>query len=80
MKKFKSLFLGISMLAIMADPALAVDTSMTYNSGILVGGFLAFCALIVVMQLMPTLIILYGFVKGLIQGTEKQVARQSSRS
>ncbi len=79
MKKFRSLFLGISMLALMADPALAVDTSQTYSSGILVGAFLAFCALIVVAQLMPTLIILFSFVKGLINGTNKQVARQSSR-
>ncbi|MCK4508515.1 MAG: hypothetical protein KAU27_08245 [Desulfuromonadales bacterium] len=67
------------MLALMADPALAVDTSQTYSSGILVGAFLAFCALIVVAQLMPTLIILFSFVKGLINGTNKQVARQSSR-
>jgi hypothetical protein len=79
MKKFRGLFLGISMVALMADPALAVDTSQTYSSGILVGAFLAFCALIVVVQLMPTLIILAGFVKGLINGTNQQEARQSSR-
>jgi len=79
MKKFRSLFMGMSMLALMASPAFAIDTSQTYNSGILVGVFLAFCALIVVMQLMPTLIILYSFIKGLIQGTDKKVARQSSR-
>jgi hypothetical protein len=79
MKKFRSLFLGISMVALMADPALAVDTSQTYSSGILVGAFLGFCALIVVVQLMPTLIILAGFVKGLINGTNQQEARQSSR-
>jgi hypothetical protein len=79
MKKFRRLFLGISMLALMADPAFAVDTSQTYSSGILVGAFLAFCALIVVVQLMPTLIILAGFVKGLINGTNRQEVRQSSR-
>ena len=79
MKKFRSLFLGMSMLALMADPVLAVDTSRTYSSGILVGAFLAFCALIIVVQLMPTLIILAGFIKGLIKGTNKQEARQSSR-
>ena len=79
MKKLRSLFLGISMLALMADPVLTVDTTKTYSSGLLVGAFLAFCALIVVAQLMPTLIILAGFVKGLINGTNKQEARQSSR-
>ncbi len=71
--------MGISMLALMADPVLAVDTTKTYSSGLLVGAFLAFCALIVVAQLMPTLIILAGFVKGLINGTNKQEARQNSR-
>jgi len=80
MKKFRSLYLGISMLALMADPVLAVDTTRTYSSGLLVGAFLAFCALIVVVQLMPTLIILAGFVKSVINGTNKQAARQSSRN
>ena len=80
MKKFRSLFLGIPMLALIAEPAFAVDTTQTYSSGLLVGAFLAFCALIVVVQLMPTLIILAGFVKSVVNGTNKQAARQSSRS
>ena len=79
MKKFRSLYLGISMLALMADPVLAVDTTKTYSSGLLVGAFLAFCALIVVAQLMPTLIILASFIKGLVTGTEKQKARLGAR-
>ncbi len=79
MKKFRSLYLGISMLALMADPVLAVDTTKTYSSGLLVGAFLAFCALIIVAQLMPTLIILVGFIKGLITGTDKQKVRLGSR-
>jgi hypothetical protein len=80
MKTLRRLFLGISMLMLIAEPALAVDTSRTYSSGILVGAFLAFCALVVVMQLMPTLIILFGFVKGLVKGTSGETARQNSRS
>ena len=79
MKKFRSLFLGISMLALMADPVLAVDTTRTYSSGLLVGSFLAFCALIVVVQLMPTLIILFSFIKELVKGTNKQASHQGSR-
>ena len=80
MKKFRSLFLGIPMLALIAEPAFAIDTTQTYSSGLLVGAFLAFCALIVVVQLMPTLIILAGFVKSVVNGTNKQAARQSSRN
>jgi len=80
MKKYRSLLMGMSMLLVMADTALAVDTTKTYSSGILVGAFLAFCALIVVVQLMPTIMLLIAFVKSLIKGTSKQADRQASRN
>jgi len=67
------------MLLTMAGPAFAVDTTKTYSSGILVGAFLAFCGLIVVVQLVPTIILLVGFVKGLIKGTGKR-SHNGSRS
>ena len=79
MKRHRSLFLGVSMPMIMAGPALAVDTSKTYSSGLLTGAFLAFCALVVVVQLMPTVILLVSFVKGLINGTDRQTSRLGSR-
>ncbi|MDT8443132.1 MAG: hypothetical protein RQ722_02475 [Desulfuromonadales bacterium] len=79
MKKTKSLLMAMSMLMLMAGPAFAVDTSKTYSSGILVGVFLAFCGLIVVVQLMPTLMLLVGFVKGLLKGTAKQASRHGSK-
>ena len=53
-------------------PAFAVDTTKTYSSGILVAVFLAFCALIVVVQLLPTIMLLYGFIKGLFKSGEKR--------
>lgn len=80
MKKLRSVLLGVPMLMVMANPALAVDTSKTYSSGLLVGIFLAFCALVVVVQLMPTIIMLFGFIKGLVKGSSKQESRQASRS
>jgi len=55
----------LSLLA--ASPAFAVDTSQTYRSGILVVGFLGFCALILVVQLFPSLMLLFGWVKGLFR-------------
>jgi hypothetical protein len=79
MKKLRNLGMGMLMLLTMAGPAFAVDTTKTYSSGILVGAFLAFCGLIVVVQLMPTIILLVGFVKGLIKGTEKH-SHNGSRS
>lgn len=41
-----------------------VDTSLTYNSGILVLAFAGFLALVVVVQLIPAVISLYGMIKG----------------
>jgi len=51
-------------------PAWAVDTSKTYSSGLLIAVFLAFCALLVVVQLMPSVMLLVGFLKGLSRRTE----------
>jgi hypothetical protein len=66
MKHLKSALIGTTLSLLTVSPALAahVDTSRTYSSGLLVGLFLGFCALIVVMQLVPSLIMLYGFIKG----------------
>ena len=78
MKKIRNSLMGLSMLLLTVSPALAVDTTKTYNSGILVGLFLAFCALVVVAQLVPTIILLVGFVRGLLKGTDKK-AHHGSR-
>lgn len=78
MKTFRSLLMGVSMLMLTASPTLAVDTTRTYNSGILTGVFLAFCALVVVVQLMPTIMLLVGFVKSLLKGSGKQAQRHGS--
>jgi hypothetical protein len=79
MKTLKSTGMGTLML-MLASPAFAVDTTTTYSSGILVGVFLGFCALVVVVQLMPTIMLLVGFIKGLIKGRDKTVSRHSSKS
>ncbi len=46
--------------------AATIDTSQTYTSGVLVLLFVGFCALIVVVQLIPALVMLYGWIKGLL--------------
>jgi len=71
MKTLRNSTMAMVVWMMMASPALAVDTTKTYSSGILVGIFLAFCALIVVVQLLPTIMLLVGFIKGLIKGTGK---------
>ena len=79
MKSYRRLLTGVAAVLLTADPVLAGDTTKTYSSGLLVGLFLAFCALIVVVQLMPTIMLLVGFIKGLIKGTDKRASRQGSR-
>ena len=80
MNGFGKSMLGVVPLLITAAPAWAVDTTQTYSSGILVGVFVAFCALIIVFQLMPTIMLLIGFLKGIFKSSDKQARRQRSRA
>ncbi|MCK4502770.1 MAG: hypothetical protein KAU22_07015 [Desulfuromonadales bacterium] len=61
-------------LSLLAVPAFAVDTAQTYNSGILVLLFVGFCAVIIVAQLVPAVLTLFGMTKAAIQGTRKTAA------
>ena len=72
MKTVKTMALSGAMALASSGSALAaaVDTSKTYSSGLLIGLFLAFCALLVVVQLLPSLMLLVGFIKGLARRTE----------
>jgi len=52
-----------------ASSAFAASGAREDNSGLFVWLFLGFCALIVVAQLMPVMLLMFGFAKGL--GKEK---------
>ena len=56
-----------------AAPASAAPT-YTDNSGLLVWSFLGFCALIVVAQVMPAVMMMVGVVKGLSTETTEAKA------
>jgi len=56
-------FLFMLATLIAATPAFAVDTTQTYQSGILVLLFVGFCALIIVAQLIPAVLALFGMTK-----------------
>ncbi len=60
----------------MAAPALAASGAREDNSGIFVWIFLGFCALIVVAQLLPALLMMLGFAKGLKK--EEHMAKESA--
>ncbi len=60
--------------AFASGSAAYVDTSLTYNSGILVLAFAGFLALVVVVQTIPAIISLYGMIKGAAEAAKsKQV-------
>lgn len=73
MNRKSRILTALLLVPLMANQAFAVDTSQTYSSGILVGVFVAFCALIIVFQLMPTIMLLIGFLKGILKSKEKHV-------
>lgn len=63
----------ILMSVLLATPAWAVDTAVTYSSGLLVMLFVGFCALIIVAQLVPAVIVLFGMAKAVQPRTLQRV-------
>lgn len=59
-----------------ATQALAEQTARQDSSQYLVWAFLGMCALIVIVQLMPVVMIAYGLVKGLLQGKKVPAAAE----
>ena len=78
MNTLRTTTLTATMALASSVPALAVDTAKTYSSGVLIAVFLAFCALLVVVQLLPSLMLLVGFLKGLTRRTESKSATQTA--
>lgn len=50
-----------------ASAAFAAATTKVYSSGLLLFAFLGLCALVIVAQLLPALVVLFGMVKGLMK-------------
>ncbi len=61
----KKLIASLTVL-LSATPAFAIDTSQTYNSGILTLFFVGFCALIIVAQLVPAVLTLFGMTRAVM--------------
>jgi len=55
------LFLVLAVI----NPAFAAET-VVYKSGVLVSVFVGVCALIVIAQLVPALMLVVGFIKGTV--------------
>jgi len=70
----------LAILLTAAPCAFAAGTTRVYNSGILVLAFLGFCALVVVIQLIPAIITLCGMLKGLAKKADNtQEAKAEAR-
>lgn len=80
MKKHTALVTALALSIFSASPVLAsgtVDTTVVYNSGFLVLAFLGFCAMIVVAQLIPAIILLVGSIRSAFQGLSQKKAKAS---
>jgi hypothetical protein len=72
---FKSIFTTLIAFLLLNGTSFAATTAgRTDHSGILVWTFLGFCALIVVAQLLPALMVILGVVKSTSSASEKQHA------
>ncbi|BCR04784.1 hypothetical protein DESUT3_18530 [Desulfuromonas versatilis] len=70
MKSIAKLAAAMVILAGSATSALAATGIREDNSGIVVWAFLGLCGLIVMAQLVPAILVLFGIVKGV--ASEKQ--------
>ena len=61
---------GLLTLAMFSE-AFAAGTTRVYSSGIFVLGFIGFCALVVVVQLIPAIMTMCGMIKGALENSKK---------
>ena len=76
MKTLKNISLVALVSVLSAAPAFASTAGRVDNSGFIVWAFLGFCALIVVAQLVPAVMVMLGIVKAV--ASPKEVAEQKS--
>lgn len=75
----KSVLATLSMMLMAVSPALAADTTKVYNSGILVLLFVGFCALLVVAQLLPAVMSLFGMTKNAAKNARGMQSAQAKK-
>jgi hypothetical protein len=72
MNTLRTMTMAVAMSLFSSLPAFAVDTAKTYSSGVLIAVFMAFCAVLVLAQLVPSIMLLIGFIRGLVHRTESK--------
>jgi hypothetical protein len=66
MNALRTLLATLAIFVASAAPALASVAARSDHSGLVVWVFLGFCALIVIAQLIPALLLVLGLVKGTV--------------
>ena len=64
MKNARIALTSLVFLLAFVPSSVAATTTRVYNSGILVLAFLGFCALVVVIQLIPAIMTVLGMIRG----------------
>ncbi|WP_243370498.1 hypothetical protein [Geotalea sp. SG265] len=72
MKTLQTMIITLTLSILTVPQAFAASTTRVYNSGLLVLAFLGFCALVVVIQMIPAFLTLWGIVKELVTGKGKE--------
>lgn len=76
--KYLSRLIAFSSTISIASNALAASGAREDSSNMFVWIFLGMCALIVLMQLMPVVMMILGFAKSVSKGSELQTAAEKS--
>ncbi len=79
MNALRTISSAILVSLVSVAPAFAASSTKVYNSGLLVLAFLGFCALVVVAQLIPAIITLFGMIKGALSKSSEEADAKSGR-
>ena len=71
MKDFKTILFALAILLSSYQLAYAVDTTQTYQSGIMAALFLGVCALIVAFQTLPAVMMVAGTTIAFVKEAKK---------
>lgn len=79
MNPHRTLIAAIALWLAAIQPAFAASTTTVYNSGILVLAFVGFCALVILVQLIPAIMTLWGMLMGILTSKENESATAKAR-
>lgn len=79
MKTTQLTLVTVTLWLAMFSEAFAATTTRVYSSGIFVLAFIGFCALVVVVQLIPAIMTICGMIKGAVENSKK-TAKSSAKN